>query len=884
MALTFRELFEKLDTQLIPSNKYYSAHRRNDDLELLEAHSKLCTNYFLYIIDELELEFIFEDFISNIFQIKQLEKIKEILLYAIYYHDIGKINPNFQSVKVHKKTSPRSLNTKHSFFSTRVLISFLLKKYPDFKNVIYIISDIVSNHHTRLNDYTIYEYNESREERKIINKILSVTNTLDIELNSDEKKSFYKNISSWGKMFLFVKLFYSLLVLSDSYSTIHFTHSLDKMLPMHTIDIDIKDKMIQSYARISYNANIECNINENLRDVKDINNLRREMLVESNREMKKLLLDNKKIFMLSIPTGGGKTNISMKLALNVLEHDEKIKRIFYVFPYINIIEQNYDAIDKTLFNESLFLHTKRNIISDIYSRGFVDKNTNDDSQLDEMMLLRDDNFLNNCVNVITSVNFFESIIKNGGNNRYKIANLCNSVVIIDEIQTISDNNLRIFYDFINETSKNLNIYYIIMSATLPDLNYFIEGETQISQIIRDYKKYFEHPIFKRNEIIFKRDIESIEDIKRLVLEEIENNYLKGMVRVLITLNTVNTSIKVYDDLSNDVALTDFSFYLLNSTTPNLRRKKIIEEIKNKKYERIIIVSTQSIEAGVDIDCDFGIRDFCILDSIEQVSGRINRECDFLKSKNSKLFVINYKDEESKLSDSEKIYGSQERYKIMIDEFNHNDLECILKKKEFDKYYKTLSKNLKEIAKDSFDLIHTEIRKLHYQSINKELRVIDTKLDKIDIFICDEIPICDLTEYDYKKIEKLIKNDAIIWELMNEYKIIHENKILTLNIYRIWKHILSSTDKFKDAYLRKKITSLYNQFVISINNIKQDNIKQEETQDLREYLEMGEFIKCDEKFDSIISTEKFLEFYSFKDGVRIDKLKIAMNDISDFVII
>ena len=120
-----------------------------------------------------------------------------------------------------------------------------------------------------------------------------------------------------------------------------------------------------------------------------------------------------------------------------------------------------------------------------------------------MMVIRDDNFLNNCVNVITSVNFFNGIIKNGGNNRYKIANLCNSVVIIDEIQTLPDKNFRVFYDFIKETSRNLNIYYIIMSATLPDINYFLD-DVKVPQIVDSYDKYFNHPLFKRKQLFSEK--------------------------------------------------------------------------------------------------------------------------------------------------------------------------------------------------------------------------------------------------------------------------------------------------------------------------------------------------------------------------------------------
>ncbi len=877
---TFREIFKDLDRSLIPRNRFYSAHRRGDNLESLEDHSEQCSNYFLHIIDGLGLESILDELISNLFGEKQQTEIKQIISFAIYYHDIGKINPNFQKAKV--KGMKVSGTSHHSFFSERVLTSFLLRKFPEFRGIIYLVTNIIRSHHGKLNDFTIKDYYESSEEREIILQILQITDIDEIILSEDDKREFFKSGLECQKTFLLVKLLYSLLVLSDSYSTMHYTYSFNAMYPLNIIDQNIRDKMIKSYSRISYNSNIDQIELEGSSRYNTLNELRREILIECNNSMKKLLNENNKLFMLAVPTGGGKTNISMKMVLNILEHDEMIKRLFYVFPFINIIEQNYKAIDDALFDKSLF-PDKISLISDIYSRAYVDKfqgemDEDSVSTLKKMMVIRDDNFLNNCVNVITNVNFFNAFIKNGGNNRYKIVNLCNSIIIVDEIQTLSDKNLRVFYDFIKETSRNLNIYYIIMSATLPNFNDFLD-DIVVPQIIDNPQKYYNHPVFKRNEIVFRKDVNDIDGIKELLIEEINKNYRTGNVKILVILNLVATSRKVYEELKCDEKFENFSFYLLNSTTSTLRRKKLIEEIKDKSKEvRTIIVSTQSIEAGVDIDCDFGIRDYSILDSIEQISGRINRECDAKKAGVSKLFVIQYKD--GKIADSKKIYAGQERYNILTKRIiNQDDVKEILNCKQFDKYYKVLSVELKKVAKDSFNIINREINNLHYQTINNKLDVIDDKLDKVDIFICEEIPIKNLSEYDITKIESLI-NDSEIRRLEKNHKIISGGKIITESVFEIWKEILTSTDKFEDIYIRRKITSLFNQFIISITNIKNTTYDQ----DLLGYLETDGFVEMDKDFGVILSTPKFLEYYSFTDGLRSDKLKDAINKPSIGVII
>ena len=877
---TFREIFNDLDRSLIPRNRFYSAHRRGDDLELLEDHSELCSNYFLYIIDELGLESILDGLISDLFGEKQQAKIKQIISFAIYYHDIGKMNPNFQQVKV--KRLKVSGTTHHSFFSERVLTSFLLNKFPEFRGITYLVTNIILRHHGKLNDFTIKDYYESSDEREIIPQIHQMADIDEMTFSEDDKRDFFRSGLEPHKTFLLVKLLYSLLVLSDSYSTMHYTYSFNGMYPLNIMDGNIRDKMIKSYSRISYNSNIDQIELEGSSRCTTINELRKEILIECNNSMKKLLNENNKLFMLAVPTGGGKTNISMKIVLNILEYDENIKRLFYVFPFINIIEQNYKAIDDALFDKSLF-PDKISLISDIYSRAYIDKfqgemDEDSVSALKKMMIIRDDNFLNNCVNVITNVNFFNAFIKNGGNNRYKIVNMCNSIIIIDEIQTLSDKNLRVFYDFIKETSRNLNIYYIIMSATLPNFNDFLD-DVVVPQIIDNPQKYYNHPVFKRNEIVFRKDVKDIDGIKGLLIEEINKNYRTGNVKILVTLNLVATSRKVHEELKCDEKFENFTFYLLNSTTSSLRRKKLIEEIKDKsKKKRMLIVTTQSIEAGVDIDCDFGIRDYSILDSIEQISGRINRECDAKKAGVSKLFVIKYKD--GKLADSKKIYAGQERYRILTQRIiNQDDVTEILNCKRFDKYYNVLSGELKKVAKDSFDLINSEINDLHYQTINNKLDVIDDKLEKVDIFICEEIPIKNLSEYDRTKIESLI-SDSEIRRLEKSYQIISDGKLITENVYKIWKEILTSTDKFEDIYIRRKITSLFNQFIISINNIKNKT----SDQDLLGYLEADGFVEIDEVFDIILSTPKFMEYYSFNDGLRSDKLKDAINKPSVGVII
>lgn len=874
---TFQQIVESLDYSLIPSKIYGSAHKKKDtygtSLESLEDHSFLCSKYFLYLVEKLQLESLIEDMISNIFTDKNTDALKEIISYIVHYHDIGKINPNFQKANV--ENIDVQGDKRHSYYSSKALTAFLIKKFPGYEYVIHLFSNAVNFHHSPLGDFNGKIKEEDQIEKEITEKIFSVTNIDNATIDQNIMFEFWDNPSfEWKRLFLLVKLIYSLLVMSDSYSTFHYTNNLNEFYNLNTIDSETTKKMVQSFSRIEYNKDIDNRGLKNLSEIKNINDLRSQILIECSYRIKKLLNENNKIFMLAAPTGGGKTNISMKLALNILEYDNNIKRVFYVFPFINIIEQNSRVINEYLFNPSLFPN-KIGKVSDIYSRGYFDRFKTDDdsiSDLQHLMMIQNDNFLNNCVNIITNVNFFNSFIKNKRDNRYKIANLCNSVVIIDEIQSLNDKNLRVFYDFINETSKNLNIYYIIMSATLPNFNYFLDSVT-IPEICEDSSKYFNHPLLERNSVEFRYDITDLDGITKLVIDEIDTNYSDKKVKILLTFNTVRTSRKVFDILKEDSYFKDFKFFLLNGTIHTLRRKKIIEKFKDKNnYTNTILVSTQSVEAGMDIDCDFGIRDYTILESLEQISGRINRECNTKKSGISKLFVIKYKEGDN--YDVTKIYSPKKssRYRV-LKKYIPAQLYEILKYKKFDDYYMELAKEVKKIGSDSYNAVITEINQLHYRSINDMIDVIEKEIEQIDIFIDEKIPLEWLSTEDREYIQSFVE-DGDIKKFETASTIIQDNKVYTKGIYELWKNVLTSTDKFEDKYIRKKVTSVYNQFVVGINNIKsyQTDVS------LLDHMLCNQVVKLDEKFNAVISTDKFLEYYSFNDGIDTNKLKSELSNV------
>lgn len=210
----------------------------------------------------------------------------------------------------------------------------------------------------------------------------------------------------------------------------------------------------------------------------------------------------------------------------------------------------------------------------------------------------------------TFVQLLNTIFKIGKNsivNRFH--RLANSVIILDEVQAIDDKYYKIISEFISIMARQYNCYIILVTATMPMLLDTID-------LIEDKEKYFR----KLNRINIINNSESeitLDEFEDIVLEDILENKDKSF---LIVLNTVKSSKNIYKYLKEN---TDRDIiYLSTEIYPKLRLEKINKiKNRNKKY---VVVSTQLIEAGVDIDMDIVYRDFSTLDSINQTAGRANR--------------------------------------------------------------------------------------------------------------------------------------------------------------------------------------------------------------------------------------------------------------------
>ena len=832
---SFKEIFNEIESEdsdiLEEFKKIYSKHNKkiNDTqhYESLYEHIMLVKKKFIKILKENGLEKIYNNIIKNLVLLEKKEysfeekinDIKKTIVEAVLYHDIGKLSPYFQE-SIFKENIFRD----HTFHSEPSYLFLILKNFEKIKKYDFIsflkwsIYYSVLYHHGNLEKFSYQNFFKIKEhlKKENIKEILEKTKEkyhflekifnnyqdfLSFKLKKIAKKKeeiddiLYK---SNGELFFLIKLFYSHLVISDYYATAKYTFGIN--LNVKSIDENFLNKIENSFnTSKSYNKLLS---SWNIKKVEECNNIfdiRMNLLKQASENIKKSLAENKRIFMLNVPTGGGKTNISLKLALDILKYDKDIKRIFWVFPFINIIEQNYKVIKSTYELED-------NDISKVHSTEiFLDKKSNletEEDKKDLFELFLDYNFLNNKINVISSINFFNTIIKGKKNNRYKSIYYPNSVVIIDEIQSIPVEYLDLFYNILDQISKVYNIYFIVMSATLPDLNIFLESK--IPHLIENYQEYFNSEIFKRNKIEINKDtIFTIEALSEKVIELKSKEEYK---KILVVVNTISSSIKLFEKLK----LRDYEnkIFLLNSTLNVFEKNKIIDRIKEE--ESCILISTQSVEAGVDLDFDIAIRDYGPLDSLEQISGRVNRECNPEK-KNSKVEVIIVK--ENNREEYLKVYG-EENPKIKVQrkdypyrEYNiHKYEKEILENKEFFKYYSEIKVYLKskEIKENKDGLLILFLKSLEIEKLSK-INII-RKQPAVELFL--EYPI-KINEKISRIVTYLVEKDKRTITFLDENTILPNIKI----IKEYMKNIIKSRT-FLDMAEIKNIQSFLSYFTIS----------------------------------------------------------------------
>ncbi len=307
-------------------------------------------------------------------------------------------------------------------------------------------------------------------------------------------------------------------------------------------------------------------------------------------------------FSLTVPTGGGKTLSSFAFALR---HAclFGLKRIIYVVPFTSIIEQNADALRKAVGT----------IADEIEMDPVIEHHSNyDPNEENTTSRLATENW-DAPIIITTSVQFYESLFANRTSRCRKLHNIAESVIILDEAQTIPVTTLKPCLSALSELVKHYGSTVVLCTATQPAIHLrkdFPIGLSGVREIISDPVSLYEH--LRRVDVDYLGD-KSDKDLAALMQEH---------KQALCIVNTRSHALNLYETLGDS----EDHFHLSALMCPE-HRSEVISAIKRRLKEKGLcrVVSTQLIEAGVDIDFPVVFRALAGLDSIAQAAGRCNRD-------------------------------------------------------------------------------------------------------------------------------------------------------------------------------------------------------------------------------------------------------------------
>lgn len=658
------------------------------------------------------------------------EILKEVSYLIGLYHDVGKATTFFQEYlkeqdpkrKSHLKSLPE---TRHSLFSaiagyfavTEYLgrISCLEEKYKNFLSASAYI--IIKRHHTDLtnflDDLTFEEVEVIKKQVKKLNKdylsflpyLHEVLNKIDSLPKSWELRKrkvapiFLKEREDNLLFYLIHHFLYSVLLEADKHEIVLGD------LPRRK---EISENIIEKYY----------NYKEFDKPQNTIDKFRLEIYKEVTVQIDTLNLDKERILSLSAPTGSGKTLTSLAFALKLRNRLKREKnytpRIIYCLPFLSIIDQNAKVIEEVF---EIFLQkppTSDLFLTHHHLSDYTYKtNEENEFQPNESEILIEG--WDSEIILTTFVQFFHTIFSNRNRAIRKFNKIAGSIVILDEIQCFPSYYWDLFKGVALGMAKYFNTYFILSTATQPVIF------DNPRELLIEKEKYFKS--FKRTQIqINVKKEKTLSDLAEKIIKELE----KFSANTLIVLNTIRSARELFNKVKEELIKKGFEIYFLSSHVVPCERLRRIEKIKSSHSKKVVI-STQLIEAGIDIDMEKVIRDFGPMDSLNQVAGRANRNWG---KDVGVVEIIKLIDEKTNRFFYSYIYDM-----VLIDATkNVLSFFSIIPEEEFikliDRYYEDVKKR---ISQDFSYKFLDAIKMLEYEEVGK-FRLIEEEGERVDIFI------------------------------------------------------------------------------------------------------------------------------------------------------
>lgn len=732
--------------------------------EILKEHVDRCYHYFEELWEHKNFKAVFENFQKELAPELSDEGIKlfySLIVNVIIFHDCGKINPRFQSIKMKntlkKWTAIDCLDgTKHSILSAAIYFDYFYEKIQesllskDEKNMIHVFmlvnAYVISRHHGNLSRFE--EFLEEFQPNRQLADIFSCMNQGDFtevyhgpfckrdrhmmnmpRQNTRIYHSFLEKQCSHAGLYTYIRFLFSVLVSCDYYATSEYDNGI-QMSAFGTIENTEFATQYEQSERVKQIRRL--NPESCVDDKKDINILRNRMFYEAEQT----LLKNKdtNIAFIEAPTGAGKSNLAMNCSLKLL--DKNINKIFYVYPFNTLVEQNYDTLEKIYGQTDIFKSIAViNSITPIPLNGTrkfwenLDKEENEKFYQKELL---DRQFLNYPFILTTHVNLFQIMFGCEREAAISFYQLAGSVVVLDEIQSYKNVLWTEIMMFLQCYSRLLNMKIIIMSATLPKLDMLTGNHEKVVNLIENPEKYFQDARFKKRvalsyELLYPDKKTEMEELYAHVLGQAQ----KGR-KILMEFIT-KTSAEMFYHMLAESGREDLQVFCMTGDDNQIDRKRILREMDTADQDKaVILVATQVVEAGIDIDMDIGYKDISKLDSEEQFIGRINRNF----KRNGVVYFFDM-DNESGIYKED--YRVDTAYTLRKDE-----MKQLLADKNFGKYYDYILKGIRKYRNDrknenGIEAFVDNVKKLDFVWISQKMKLIDKNDDwKMSVYFAREI--------------------------------------------------------------------------------------------------------------------------------------------------
>ena len=617
---------------------------------------------------------LMEDFARRI-------EYKKIFKLAGLLHDLGKYQQNFQH---YLESGGKRGSVPHSSWGAGYARNLKINE----------ISIVIDGHHKGLPNNAHWKMDTEpfgREESKALKELLDIF--------MDDNRLMEKDINVETPAFseimqreLFIRYLFSILVDADWLSTEeHFKEEKFNARKSCPLMIDeMLDKLEKAF-------------DDKPKD-SELNFLRNKA-----RESVAKKADNLcGFYSLSLPTGMGKTLISLSWALRHAKHND-LKRIIVVLPFTNIIDQTAEVFKEIFGGEYVLEH---------HSNYGIDKlcESEDISILEERKKLACENW-DYPIIVTTTVQFFESLFSNKKSKCRKVHNIADSVVIFDEVQYLPKEIISPTVTMLKNVQAVMGTSFLFCTATQPafEKRGGFDGIDNIQPLIDNPAEIYEKT--KRVDYHLLNEMMPIEE------DFLYSEIAKRDESTLVIVNTKKTALAFYKHIQcHNNSIWDEKYHLSTSMCP-AHRKKIIKRIKSdlENKRKIIVSSTQLIEAGVDFDFPVVFRAMAPLESIIQSAGRCNREGKMAVK--GKVFLFKYAD--GGMPDRTYAACAGHAEDLLI-----NDLEQIYRHNIFARYY---SEVINLFVDPDRNNINSAREKFNYETVSDAYHLIKKTTESLFIY-------------------------------------------------------------------------------------------------------------------------------------------------------